>query len=100
MNELVGDCRYLVDGGVEGLLVRVRRLVGTAKLSHELQGGGADFVLGRRRLEVGECLDVPAHGVGPRGSVFVDEIVLDKRMYKPGTAHHQWPADQALIDRL
>src|SRR6516165_2686903 len=55
----------LVHGAVEGRGIRLRRPVEAGELAHELQGRGADFLLGRRRLEVEQHLDVAAHGSSP-----------------------------------
>src|SRR5450631_207525 len=57
-----GDFR---DGAVEGFGVGLRRLVEARKFAHELQRGGLDFILGRRRLEIEQRLDVAAHGWAP-----------------------------------
>ena len=59
----------LVDGALEGLLVGPRRLRRAADLAHELQRRLAHLLVGRRRLEVVERLDVAAHCVPPLGSV-------------------------------
>src|SRR5438552_16062607 len=53
--------RHFLDGEVERRGVRGRRLVEAGKLAYELQCGGADFVLRRRRLEIEQRLDVAAH---------------------------------------
>src|SRR5665213_1325067 len=63
--------RHFRDSAVEGVRVGLRRLVEARKLAHELQRGGLDLVLGRRRLEIEQRLDVAAHLrsplPGPRG---------------------------------
>ena len=53
----------LVDGEVERLLVGARGACGPTQLAHELQRRRADLVVARRRLEVRQRLDVPAHGL-------------------------------------
>src|SRR6202011_3596819 len=55
----VGD---LVDRLIKRRLVDLRRMREAAELTHELQRGGADFLLGRRRLEIEQRADVAAHG--------------------------------------
>src|SRR4029077_9588548 len=54
--------RNLVDGAVECDLVRLGRSREAAQLSDELERGSTDFFVRRRRFEVMEGLDVPAHG--------------------------------------
>src|SRR5690606_27032798 len=56
------DASDLVDGGVEGGLVDLRRLREAADLADVLECGGADLVVGRGRIEVEEGADVAAHG--------------------------------------
>jgi hypothetical protein len=51
----------LLDGAVERLGVRLRRLVRSADLADELKGRVVDFLLGRGGLEVMELSDVSAH---------------------------------------
>jgi hypothetical protein len=48
-------------GGVEGGLVRARRLAESAHLSHELQGCGGDFLAGRGLFRPAEYFDAAAH---------------------------------------
>src|SRR5262245_40735074 len=52
-----------VDRTIERRGIRLRRPVEAGKLAHELQRRGADFLLGCRRVEIEQCLDVAAHGV-------------------------------------
>jgi len=59
------DPRDVVDGRIEGGLVRLRGLVEAADLPHELQRGVMDLVLGDWRLEVEQRPDVPAHANSP-----------------------------------
>src|SRR5260370_40298154 len=47
-----------LDRTIERRLVGLRRLVEAGQLAHELQRGGLDFILGRRRLEIEQRLDV------------------------------------------
>src|SRR3954452_22704641 len=65
LEEMLGDVGDLLDGAVEDLLVGCRRLGGAADLAHELQRGVVHLTRGRRRLEVVQGADVPAHGVEP-----------------------------------
>src|SRR5207247_1611541 len=51
----------LLDGPIEGSLVGARWSRGTAQLPDELDRGGADLVIGGRRREIGERLDISAH---------------------------------------
>src|SRR6185312_5319747 len=55
----------LFDRRVERRLIGLRGRVEAGQLAHELQGRGADFVVGRRRVEIEQGLDVAAHGGGP-----------------------------------
>src|SRR5262245_54675712 len=55
----VGD---LPDGRVEGGFVDARRVGRAAELADELQRRRVDLVVRRGWLEIGERLDVPAHG--------------------------------------
>src|SRR4029078_4194830 len=55
--------RDLVDGAVEGLDVGLRGLRRAADLAHVLERGRADLFLRRRRVEVVESSDVPAHAL-------------------------------------
>src|ERR1700720_2631252 len=59
--QAAGAGRYLRHGAVEGLRIGLRRLVEAGQLSHELQRGGVDFVLGRGRFKIEQRLDVAAH---------------------------------------
>ena len=52
---------HLVDGPLERLGVRLRRLREAADLADVLERGCADLVLGGRWIEVMECSDVAAH---------------------------------------
>src|SRR5271169_6024543 len=82
--EATGDFRDLLDRAVERHFVGLRRLVETGKLSHELQRRGLDLMLGRRRLEIEQRLDVAAHY--PSCS-FIDLAPL------PGSAGKAFPKD-------
>src|SRR3954447_3182992 len=55
----------LVDRARERSLVRLRRLREAADLAHVLDGCGAHLVVGGRRLEVVQRVDVAAHAVSP-----------------------------------
>src|SRR5262245_19306497 len=57
----------LVDGAVEGILVRRRRAGGATDLAHELERGVVHLLRGRRWLEVVQRTDVAAHGTSLRG---------------------------------
>ncbi len=61
VDQLARDDRDAVDRAVERVLVRLRRLGGPAQLPHELQRRGANLLVGRRRIEVEQLLDVSAH---------------------------------------
>src|SRR5215203_3180166 len=61
-DEPLRGLRHLVDGALERGLVRARGTRRPAQLAHELQRRGADLVVGGRRLEVRQRLDVTAHG--------------------------------------
>src|SRR5688500_6718402 len=62
VEQLVSHRGGLVDRALEGRLVRLRRLVEAGELAHELERRGPDLVIGDRRIEVEERLDVAAHG--------------------------------------
>src|SRR4051812_29453493 len=47
---------------IEGGFVCFRWFGETTELAHELKGRSVDFVVRRRRLEVMQRFDVPAHG--------------------------------------
>src|ERR1700693_2743694 len=53
----VGD---LVDGALERRLVGFRGVREAGELAHELERRGADFLLGRRRIEIEQGADVAA----------------------------------------
>src|SRR4051812_50074463 len=55
--------RDLLDGRVEGLFVLLRRLAIAADLAHELESGGAHFVLSSFLVWSAEGHDAAAHGV-------------------------------------
>ena len=54
--------RHVLDRLVEHRLVGLGRLGRAGQLADELQRARADFVVRRRRLEIVQCSDVPAHG--------------------------------------
>ncbi len=62
LQEVTRDVGDLVHGAVEGLLIGLRGLRRARDLADVLQGRGVDLVVRRRRLEVVERVDVPAHG--------------------------------------
>src|SRR4029079_1141894 len=53
--------RHFLDGPVEGSFIGFRRTIEARELAHELHRRGADLVLARRRLEIEQSADVPAH---------------------------------------
>src|SRR5207237_3615754 len=53
---------HLVHRAFEDLFVRARGPGRSAQFADELRRRGPDLLLGRRRIEVGERLDVTAHG--------------------------------------
>jgi hypothetical protein len=53
--------RHFIDCLAECRFIGTRGLGETAQLAHELQRRGADFVLGRRRLEIEQRADIAAH---------------------------------------
>src|SRR5580704_7369210 len=63
--QAAGRGAHLVDGAVEGFGIGLRRLVEARKLAHELQRRGLDLILGGRRLEIEQRLDVAAHLLSP-----------------------------------
>src|SRR6185436_16515331 len=65
--EMLRGVRHVVDRALEGGFVRFRRTREAGDLSHELQRGGMDLLVRRRRLEVVQRFDVPTH----------DELLMD-----------------------
>src|SRR5271165_806030 len=61
MDELPRGLRDLVDRALEGLCIGLRGPGEPADLPHELERGGADFVVGGGRLEVEQRADIAAH---------------------------------------
>src|SRR3989304_9447704 len=55
--------RAPLNGPVERRLVGPRRLVEARELSHELERGSLDLLVGRGRFEVKQGPNVPAHGI-------------------------------------
>jgi len=60
-----GDFGNFLDRGLEGGFVGFRGLGEAADFAHELERGGADFVVGYRRIEVKKRSDVSAHRSTP-----------------------------------
>lgn len=54
--------RHVLDGVVERRLVGLGRPGKAGQLADELERAGADFVVRRRRFEIVQRSDVPAHG--------------------------------------
>src|SRR5207244_5559724 len=71
--------RHLVDGPRERLLVGARRLREAADLANVLERGVPYFLVGGRRLEVEERVDVSAHAAIVRLPVLLDELRPDLR---------------------
>jgi hypothetical protein len=61
VEQLVRRSRDVVHGAVEGGFVGFRWPREAAQLANELHCGGADLVVGRRRLEVVQGFDASAH---------------------------------------
>jgi hypothetical protein len=59
--EASGDGGDIVDSGVEGGFIGLRWFGEAADFADELEGGGADFVLGDGRIEIEERFDISAH---------------------------------------
>jgi uncharacterized protein DUF1931 len=66
MDQPMRGCGHLVDGAAERSFVDARRPCRAAQLSDELERRRANLVVGRRRLKVGERLDVATHPRSPR----------------------------------
>jgi hypothetical protein len=64
----------LLDGMVEGLLIRLRRLRRTADLAHVLQRRVLDLVLARGWLEVMQGSDVSTHVTQRSGSAYLGGV--------------------------
>src|SRR5690348_6988952 len=54
-----------LDGAIEGCAVGFGRTVEAAELPYELQRGGPNLFVRRRRLKIEKRLDVPAHRLSP-----------------------------------
>src|SRR3954452_12553944 len=67
VEQLAGCGRDGLDGPVERLLVRPRRLGGAADLADVLERGGLDLLLAGGGLEVMKSSDVSAHASQPSG---------------------------------
>lgn len=59
--QVAGEVGDFFDGGVEGGFVGFRGIMEAGNFADELQGRGADFVVGDGRCEVKERFDVAAH---------------------------------------
>ena len=60
-DEIARRRRYLIDGALERLLVRVQRFAESGNLTHELQGSIANLVVRRGGFEVEQRANVAAH---------------------------------------
>ena len=89
VQQVRGGVRDLVDRAVERLLVGLRRLREAADLADVLQRGGADLVLGRRRLEVVERADVAAHAIQRT----LRAVIVDCAHYRDGRRQHEGPME-------
>jgi hypothetical protein len=54
-----------IDGSIEGLFIRSRRLVKSADLSHKLQRSVSNLVRSHRRIKVEQRFYIPAHQQWP-----------------------------------
>jgi len=61
IEQFTGTIRNRHDRVFESGLVAFRWLVGSAELAHELERRIVDFRVRRRRIEIEQGLDVPAH---------------------------------------
>jgi hypothetical protein len=61
MNQSLGGLSHFIDCPVECNVIRSRGTIHAAQLPNELNGGGADLIVGGRRAKIGERLDVPTH---------------------------------------
>src|SRR5262249_27144538 len=64
-DEAVGHFKHLVDRVGKGDLIDLRGRVEAAQLAHELERGGAYFLIGRRRFEIKQRLDAATHDAAP-----------------------------------
>src|SRR6185437_15576511 len=62
VEEMMRRMRNVLDGAVERRLVGLGRPREAGELADELQRAGANFLVARRRLEIVQRFDVPAHG--------------------------------------
>src|SRR5690242_11174336 len=84
LEQVLGHVGDLVDGTVEGVLVRARRLGRPADLAHVLQRGVVDLLRRGGRLEVVERADVAAHASSLRGTGGAHTV--RKRTESPATS--------------
>src|SRR5205814_51348 len=61
VQQTMAGLEHLLDRRVESRLIGLGRRIEAAELAYELQRGRADLLVGRRRLEIEQCLDVAAH---------------------------------------
>src|SRR5271157_4420929 len=64
LEQVPGGALDRLNGGLEGRRVGPGRILESADLAHELQGGSPDLVRGGGRFKIVKGLDVPAHSLG------------------------------------
>jgi len=67
LQQAMGRLGDFINGVIEGGLVALRWMRKATDLPHELQRRGADFIFRRRRLEIKQGSDIPAHRNSSRG---------------------------------
>jgi len=65
VDEAARHFKHLVDRVAKGGLIDLRGRVDATQLAHELERGGADLIIGRRRIEIEQCRDTAAHDPAP-----------------------------------
>src|SRR5262249_13534392 len=68
VDQTTGHIEHLLDRFAKGGLIDLRGRIEAAQLAHELEGGCADLLIGRRWLEIEQRLDAAAHDPAPRRS--------------------------------
>jgi hypothetical protein len=66
VDEAAGHLKHLVNRVAKGGLIHLRGRVEAAQLAYELERGRLYFLIGRRRIEIEQCLDAAAHEPAPR----------------------------------
>src|SRR5579859_3901035 len=61
IQQIPGSRSHLLDGTIERYFVRLRRFIEARELSHELERGFPNLLVGSRGVKIEQGLDVSAH---------------------------------------